>query len=72
VLDKDHPFPVAEVGLGQVGVLRGEPLAFDQHGAALQKAARLLRQRLDPTASQRPAKKRQSLRRRATGDMLEA
>ena len=48
--DRDYTFPVAEVGLGQMGVLRGRRHAYDHFGAALQKASRLLREGLDPSA----------------------
>ncbi|MFZ5824486.1 MAG: hypothetical protein ACOY94_09170 [Bacillota bacterium] len=48
--DKHYEFPVAEVGLGQVGVLRKGSREYDDHGAALQRAARMLRSRLDPSA----------------------
>lgn len=54
-------FPVAEVGLGQMRVLRRGCREFTEHGAALQKAARLLQSRLDPAAgagADRPARRR--------------
>jgi hypothetical protein len=72
--DKEYRFPVAQVGLGQMGVLRRGQLEFDQHGAVLRAAARLLRQRLDPpteTKKGRSAGKRRSLRGRRSDGMLE-
>lgn len=68
--DKHYQFPVAEVGLGQMGVLRHGSREFDEHGAALQQAARMLRSRLDPSAPRRgegSARKRRARPLRSAG-----
>lgn len=66
MLDKEHPFPVTEVGLGQVGILRLDSHPYDHRGQFLQKAARMLRSRLDPSAPLPPARKR---RRKSNGPL---
>lgn len=65
---REYPFPVAEVGLGQMGVMRQGQLEFAQHGATLRAAARLLRQQLDPSIVS--SGKQRPLRRRKRDDKL--
>lgn len=71
---KEYLFPVAEVGLGQMGVLRQGRLEYHQHGTMILQAARLLRQRLDPSApapTKRSSGKGRSLRRQGSDGKLE-
>lgn len=57
MLDHRCPFPVTEVGLGQVGVMRTGRHELYVYGKLLQQAARLFRGKLEPRTLQ-PAKRR--------------
>lgn len=51
MLDHPHPFPVTEVGLGQMGVLRRGRHEANTYGKLLREAARLFQGELELKAA---------------------